>query len=61
MRHRIRTNCLQDLIDLAFQGQAADQKVLVNIEDENGRPVRTVSVRLSHDPDTDEYIVEWVP
>ena len=61
MKHRIRTNALQDLINLAFEGQAVDQKVLVNIEDENGRIVKTVAVRLSHDPDDDTYVVEWVP
>jgi hypothetical protein len=37
------------------------QKVLVNIENEGRKIVKTVVVHLSHDDDADIYVVEWVP
>lgn len=64
MKQRIRFDreALQDFINLAFEGHdPSKQKVLVNIEDEDGKVIRTVAVHLSHDEDTDIYTVEWVP
>lgn len=64
MKHRIRfdRDALQAFINLAFDGHdPSKEKVLVNIEDEDGKVVKTVAVRLSHDEDSDIYAVEWVP
>lgn len=63
MKHRIRIDAhfLQDAINLAVAGQDPKQKVLINVEDESGKVVRTIAIRLSHDEDEHVYTVEWVP
>lgn len=61
MKHIIKVDNLQDLINRAYAGDEAQQRVRINVEDEDCKLVKTITVRVMHDDDTDEYVVEWIP
>lgn len=65
MKHHIRLSpeFIQDLLNAAFEGKGADPniKILVDIEDENHKTVKTVRITATYDPSDATYAVEWVP
>lgn len=65
MKHilRLSPEFIQDMLNAAFDGKANDPniKILVNIEDEQLKTVKTVRISATYDPSSAMYTVEWIP
>ena len=60
-RIRISSDQLQEVINFAAAQSGSSEKIIVNIEDENGKVLRTCAANLTYDDDSGEYSVEWIP
>lgn len=58
---RIDVDLLQELINVAAAEPGIPDKVLINIEDETGKIVKTQAVKICYDKDNGMYSVEWIP
>lgn len=63
MKNRIRISSeqLQEVVNFAAGKAGSAEKVVVNIEDETGKIIRTVAGSLAYDDDLGEYSLEWIP
>ncbi len=63
MKNRIRISAdqLQEVINFAAAQVGSSEKIIVNIEDETGKVVKTAAINLVYDDDSGEYSIEWIP
>lgn len=65
MKNRIplSSEFITDILQLAFDGKANDpaMKILVDIQDEDGKLIKTVSIKVVYDPLDATYAIEWIP
>ena len=65
MKHRLRLSpeFIQDMLNASFEGKANDPniKILVDIEDENFKTIKTIRISATYDPSSAMYTVEWIP